>query len=267
VSDAGTYFAADAELLDEERRLQLLAELFDPASISRLTRIGISPGWRCLEVGAGGGSIARWMADRVGSAGSVLATDLDTRLLSSLGARHIEVRTHDITNDGLEQGGYDLAHARSVLTHVSDPEAAARNMVRALRPGGWLLLEEPDTDTTMPVDPTHACAEVYTRLQNVASDFVRRSRILDPAFGRKVPGIIERLGLVETGNEVSGAIVMGATLRAGFWKTTASRLRTAMVASGATTETDWDAYHAAHEDPSFQYFEMSFIAGWGRKPL
>lgn len=63
------YFAADADLADERVRLGLIESDTDPITTRSLSAIGITRGWRCLEVGAGGGSITRWMAEQVGDAG------------------------------------------------------------------------------------------------------------------------------------------------------------------------------------------------------
>jgi len=56
-----------------------LEVMFDPVTRGHLNRLGLAPGARCLAVGAGSGSIARWMADQVRSSGRVLAVDLDPR--------------------------------------------------------------------------------------------------------------------------------------------------------------------------------------------
>ena len=53
--------------------------------VTALHRLGLGPGWRCLEVGAGSGSVARWLAAKVGPEGSVLATDIDTRWVDTGG--------------------------------------------------------------------------------------------------------------------------------------------------------------------------------------
>ena len=67
--------------------------------------ISIAPasaaGWRCLEVGGGSGSIANWLADRVGDTGSVVVTDIDPRFLNRSPRRNVEVRRHDISTDPL----------------------------------------------------------------------------------------------------------------------------------------------------------------------
>ena len=117
--------ATSRYLLDNGRqeaadRFAALAALFDPTSTRHLERCGVGPGWRCLEVGAGGGSIATWLADRVGASGSVLATDIEPRFLTALAAPSLQVRRHDIGVDALPQGAFDLVHARLV------PNARAR---------------------------------------------------------------------------------------------------------------------------------------------
>jgi 2-polyprenyl-3-methyl-5-hydroxy-6-metoxy-1,4-benzoquinol methylase len=93
-------------------RFAALSVLFDETTIRHLTKRGVAPGWHCLEVGAGGGSISNWLADRVGADGSVLATDIDTRYLESLQRPNLEARRHNIAVDPLPEGEFDLIHAR-----------------------------------------------------------------------------------------------------------------------------------------------------------
>ena len=106
--------------------------------------LGVGQESRCLEVGGGRGSVAAWLCEQVGPTGKVLATDIDTRFLEQLRQRNFEAQAHDITIDSLPDGQFDLVHARWLLHHLPRPELAIRRMVSALRPGGWLLLEEVD---------------------------------------------------------------------------------------------------------------------------
>ncbi len=101
--DDSTYVWANPDELADSRRLESLEGWFDPLTHRHLETIGIGVGWRCLEVGAGGGSIARWLAQRVGPSGSVVATDVDVRFLTGLPAM-VEVRRHDVVSDALESG-------------------------------------------------------------------------------------------------------------------------------------------------------------------
>jgi ubiquinone/menaquinone biosynthesis C-methylase UbiE len=139
---SGEYFWSTHEADDEFTRLKLIEEFNDPSTFRLLDAIGVAGGWRCLEVGAGGGSVVRWLSDRVGPAGKVVAADLDVRFLGDIKAQNVEVRQCDITRDPIEPASYDLVHARSVLTHLRDPVEVLRRMTAALRPGGWLMAED-----------------------------------------------------------------------------------------------------------------------------
>src|SRR5437762_2556781 len=128
----------------ERERLAAIEAAANPFTIECLEKIGVGEGWRCLEVGAGAGSIAEWLCRRVGPNGKVVATDLQTKFLETMEAPNLEIRRHDITTDELEAGAFDLVSARKVLEHLADPTAALRRMAAALRPGGWILVEDSD---------------------------------------------------------------------------------------------------------------------------
>src|SRR4051812_39774140 len=76
-----TYVFDNSDEEPTRRRFTGLPLVFDAGTTRHLLALGIGPGWQCLEVGAGGGSVAVWVAEQVGVTGSVLATDIDTRFL------------------------------------------------------------------------------------------------------------------------------------------------------------------------------------------
>src|SRR6478609_9538002 len=80
------YIFDNAAERETEQRFGSLAALYDPRTIHFLEATGVGSGWRCLEIGAGGESIATWLADRVGDTGHVTATDIDPRFLATLSA-------------------------------------------------------------------------------------------------------------------------------------------------------------------------------------
>ena len=137
----------------KRRRLDAVEAGWDPVSIAHLQTIGVPEGWRCLEVGAGGGSIAAWLCDRVGTGGSVVATDLDPRFLTAIDAPNQEVRQLDIVQDLIEADSFDLVHARLLLEHLPQHQTALDRMFDALRPGGWLLVEDFDHATFCRIRP------------------------------------------------------------------------------------------------------------------
>src|SRR5438128_259334 len=115
------YFAADTEDAFERERLGYLRQMCDPVTMRRLEALDVAEGWRCLEVGAGDGSVACWLAARVGPQGRVVATDINPRFLHNLAVPNLEVRHHHIVNDDLERAHYDLVHCRAVLGHLAQP--------------------------------------------------------------------------------------------------------------------------------------------------
>ena len=125
-------------------RLRALSAIFDPSTFRHLENLGIAVGWRCWEVGAGGDSVVRWMARRVGADGRVLATDIDVSWAQAAAGTTVEVRRHDVALDAPPAESFDLVHARLVLVHVADRDRALRSMVEVLRPGGRLLVEDAD---------------------------------------------------------------------------------------------------------------------------
>ena len=136
-------------LLDNRRpeageRFAALAELFDPWTFRHLDDLGLGEGWRCWEVGAGGVSVPRGLAERVGTSGRVLATDIDVSWTEPAAGGALEVRRHDVIRDPPPSETFDLIHARLVLVHLKDRAAAMRVMIDALRPGGWLVIEDGD---------------------------------------------------------------------------------------------------------------------------
>lgn len=135
----------DNSLADEGDRLRLLEAIADPRSIRLLDGLGVGTGWRCAELGAGGGSIASWLAQRVGASGSVLAVDRDVTLLGHLsGQPTIDVVRASIEDIDLAPASFDLIHTRNVLMHMDAADGVMARLVDALRPGGALLVEEAD---------------------------------------------------------------------------------------------------------------------------
>jgi SAM-dependent methyltransferase len=202
----GTYRAPDETAELERRRLRHLGALFDEPTISRLRRFGLQPGWQCLEIGAGSGSVARALAALVAPDGEVLATDVDDRFVGA-DEPHLEFRVHDVTRDPLPADRFHLAHARGVLEHLREREQALAAMVAATRPGGFVVVEDPDwvVFDAQPLPP--AFGELHRRLR----DAYVASAGYDPNLGRRLPGLLEAAGLVEVDAEGSVFTMRGGT--------------------------------------------------------
>ena len=117
-------------------RFTALSDMFDSGTIRHFESRDVGPGWHCLEVGGGGGSIASWLSHCVGATGHVVVTDIDTRFLESLKLPNLEVWRHNIVSDPLPETAFDLVHVRLVLVHIQDKEKVLEKLVAALKPGG-----------------------------------------------------------------------------------------------------------------------------------
>lgn len=138
---------------------------------------------------AGSASVPLGLAERVGPTGAVVATDIDVSWTRDIGSGVIEVLRHDMAADPPPPGGFDLVHARLVLVHVTDRAEALRRMVRALRPGGRLLLEDADPGLQPLLCPDESGPEqrLANRLRSGFRDLMA-ARGADLAYGRTLPG-------------------------------------------------------------------------------
>lgn len=250
---------------EQRRRLAGLESWFDPGTIRHLERLGVSSGWRCLEVGAGGGSIAAWLCQRVGPGGSVVATDLDTRFLAALTFPNLEVRCHDLLLDPLEADAFDLIHARFVVEHLRDRSTALRHLAAALRPGGWLLIEDTDSATWLPApEVAPEAAALFQRWTHAYARFCEENGV-DAYAGRRLYGELHALGLREVDAEGRVYMVRGGSANAEVWRLSAEQVRDRIVRAGLLTAGDMGGLLALFADPAFVWMEGMVMAGWGQR--
>ncbi|GAA2685574.1 MULTISPECIES: class I SAM-dependent methyltransferase [Actinosynnema] len=191
--DAGYVFDNHSDHAGEQHRC--LAAAYDPMTFTRLARTGVRKGWRCLEVGAGGGSVAHWLANRVAPTGSVLATDIRPEHVPS--APGLTVARHDVVVDPLPEGEFDLVHARLVLLHLPEREPVLDKLVRSLKPGGWLQLDEFDlTYGPVLLAPGPRAAAVYEKFLAAKEEVLVRAGA-DPSWGRRAAAAMAGAGLVD----------------------------------------------------------------------
>ena len=250
----------------EAERLEALQQSCDPVTIEHLRGAGVGAGWQCLEVGAGRGSIARWLADRVGEGGWVLAVDLDTTLLEEHRDDVLEVRRLDILRDPLPQDRFDLVHARHVLGHLAERTAALRRLVTALRPGGVMLVEDFDWRWTQhgewPCDLVEH-GELVSRVWAAALE-VMRAGSYDATWGARLPSALRAAGLVEVRGEVRAVIGDGDFARCMYL--TIVRFRDRIADAGFCAE-GVDRCLELLADPSNCVTAPLTFSVWGRRPL
>jgi SAM-dependent methyltransferase len=242
------------------QRLALLEQYLDPITQRRLSDLGLGKGWHCLEVGGGGGSVARWLCTQVGADGRVVGTDIDPRFLDAIREPNFEAWKHDITVDPLPTSEFDLVHTRWLLQHLADPEPAIARMITALRPGGWLLVEGMD------FFPIHtASSQPYIDLIVGLANVIASAGGNDFA-GRALPAIVAKQGLIDMQAEGDFAILNGGSPMAQFFQLSVFQVRDRIIGSGSVSAMQFDAAIALLEDPAFWAFGPAGVAVRGRKP-
>jgi SAM-dependent methyltransferase len=251
----------------ENQRLSLLEQIYDPGS--RRRRQIVQRGWRCLEIGAGRGSMALWLAEQVGPSGAVVATDIDVTNLRRLEIPNLEVVKHNILDsplEPLEPGSFDLVCVRFVLAHLSGrQEAAIKRIVQCLRPGGWLIDEDGDWGTTAPVDPCHPLHAPFCGAWREGDWWA--SRGYDPAFGRKLPALFERCGLEQIGHQATSEVVRGGSPWTRWYAESLDVIhRLGGDATNKSRQQDHELIIATFRDPTVWFLRELLHATWGRRP-
>lgn len=245
----------------EDERLSLIEEEQDPHTTARIEAFGIAADWHCLEVGAGKGSMARWLADKCPS-GRVIATDLDLSRLQHDGRPNLEFRRHDIEADEFPAASFDLIHARAVLTHLRDPQAICDRMAHWLRPGGRLLVTDPASFSV------ESSPHELMRKAGAAATAVMQQMLGTRAnWARSYPSPLLRAGLVEVGAECVLRTMQGGTREAVMFDLMLEQLAGPVVASGQITAGELAKLRAQLHDPAFFDFPPAVIRAWGQRPL
>ncbi|NLU71061.1 class I SAM-dependent methyltransferase [Streptomyces sp. HNM0574] len=227
-------YAFGGEVSGTARQLATIEELLDPYTLRTLDGLPLPRAAACWEAGAGAGSVARALAERVAPAGgTVLATDLDTGLLH--GGPGLTVRRHDITGDPVPESAYDLVHARLLLLHLPSRARVLDTLVRSLRPGGVLVLEE--WDCTAPprarTAPGPGDAELAGRVVDGVLA-VLRSHGTSMTWAREAPEALRRAGLVRVASSVDTAVWTGGGAGCRLLRINARQLAAPLRRSGLT---------------------------------
>lgn len=243
----------------ELQRLQVMERMLDPAELTALDRLGIAPSWHCLDLGAGAGSIARWLAERCPQ-GRVVATDLVTGFLDPSWAPNLDVVVHDVEQHDFPPDSFDLIHARALFMHLSSPDAVMRKVARWLRPGGWLMVSEADM---FPVDstPYPVMARLWT-----ATERLFRAQGADPRWGRALPARLQRTGLVDVDMSISVDILGGGGVNDEFWESSFAQLEPFLIEQGLLGEADFAEARALVRRPGFRDTLWAYVRAWGRRP-
>jgi len=262
-----SYIFDNAAERETAERFSSLEALHDPDTIRHLLGTGVGRGWRCLEIGGGSGSIGRWLADCVGPEGHVLATDIDPRFLTSSGRANLEVRRHDVATDPLPESAFDLIHSRLVLIHVPQRQASFERLVRALKPGGWLVVEDYDSvviDRAFPTDGDENAATVRKCLGALRS--LLESHGGDPSWARSLYQRFVAAGLVGVGTQGHIDLRSGGSPGARLDKANLTQVRDEALRNQLVEQDEMDRMLTLLDDPKFVFASPIMFSAWGQRP-
>ncbi len=233
------YLFHDAFDAAEFERLQLIESVFDNKTRAWLRSAGPLGGRRCLEVGAGAGSIAAWLANEVGSSGSTVAIDSNVRFLKHLPAQ-VEVVEGHFGQHALLGHSFGLVHARYVLIHNTDAASLIEAMLEALEPRGALVLEEPDFSAAKALTGAHELARGFDNVTE-AMRATFGARNMNYAFGTSLPAVVAQRADIAA-IEYDCPVVRGGDNLAEMMRRSTLALRDKYIATGKVTQSDIDAY-------------------------
>ncbi|MFF7233229.1 methyltransferase domain-containing protein [Streptomyces sioyaensis] len=240
----------------ERDRLDSIQRSVDAFTTTLLDGLSIEASWNCLELGAGAGSIAYWLASRCPN-GRVVAVDLDTRHLDAGRAANLEIQEADITHEDFAPGSFDLIHARYLFCHLAQRDEMIARATRWLSPGGWLIVEEPyhlPADTS-PFPLVRRILDAYQRTY--------REHGADMTWARGLPALLARNALTEVSFAANPGCMGG--LDKDRWLPLITQAAPALLADGLVTEADLAEFATLLKDPAFIDIPQFTLSAWGRR--
>ncbi len=259
--DPGYVFDNDNTHSSELHRC--LTDAYDTMTFERLAETGVTTGWRCLDIGSGGGSVAQWLAERVAPTGEVTATDVKPHHLPQ--GPCLTAVEHDVVTDPLPEAAFDLVVARLVLQHLPERLAVLDKLVRALKPGGWLHIEEFDTSYEPPLlTPDEESARLYTAFLDTKCALIRAGGG-DPHWARSAPAAMRAAGLVDIDPRPRIELRTAGSPGLRMQLNHTYLLRDKLIAAGMT-EAQLKDVRALMRDPSFRAASSVIYSVHGRRP-
>jgi ubiquinone/menaquinone biosynthesis C-methylase UbiE len=247
---------------------EALSVLLDPVSTQRTLDLfgGDLTGRACLEVGAGGGGYAVWLADQVGATGHVTALDLKPELVPS--HPNMTVLQHDLNEDPLPSGPYEFIHARLTLGHLPKREEILHDLVSVLAPGGAILVEDWEAsrvaDMVMAA-PDEQAAALYTRFQQTIGAEVYAKAGTDRTWARRIHARMVTEGLVDIDTTMTGRTWAGGSTGSRLQVSSLGQTYPRLMAAGLT-EDELNRVRGLLDDPRLVLASFLLYSTSGKRP-
>ncbi|MEC3953199.1 methyltransferase domain-containing protein [Nocardia sp. CDC153] len=250
--------ALSHEMPTELGRLRLLEEFLEPFTTAAIERTGIETDWRCLDLGAGAGGVARWLSKRCPD-GQVVAADIDVKFLNPEG--NLEIREFDARTGDFEPGSFNLIHTRAMLMHLPERVELVARCHSWLAPGGWLVATDPSgfTSASSPYPEWRRLMDAFWDLMAAHGG--------DPLWGRqRLARVVAEAGFTDVDMAIHTAVVGTDGPADRFWRMFFAQVGPRMVELGLLTAGELGAGVALLDEPAFFDSPDAFVTVWGRRP-
>lgn len=252
----------------EVDRLHVQASAVAPETERMLDLIGVSVGWRCVDLGCGPGAITELLSRRVGATGHVLGIDMNQHFLElarETAPANVGFTLDDVYATDIPTASFDLVHMRFVASTAGEPERLLAEARRITRPGGIVAMQEPD-GSTLNCYPPHPS---WTRLK---SAFLQSFRGVgsDVGLGQRLYYIARQSGLLDVQYRPFILGVRANDPMVDYLPSTVSSLRRTIVDLGIMTEAELTETicecraHLREPDTSFTMYTVAQV--WGLNP-
>lgn len=252
----------------EFARLAVQAEAMAPDTAIMLDRIGVGPGWRCIDIGCGPGGITQLLSEKVGPGGRVVGIDKNAAFLEHArrsAAGNVEFAQADVYATGLPSESFDLAHMRFVASTAGDPERLLAEALRLVRPGGIVALQEPD-GSSLNCYPPHPAwdrlkAALLGAFESVGADLRLASRLY---------WVVRQTALQDVAYRTFLVAVRATDPMVDYLPSTIESLRSTVIANRLAGEAELPGLlsdcraHLSNPDTSFTMYTVAQV--WGRRP-
>jgi SAM-dependent methyltransferase len=177
----------------------------------------------------------------------------------------MEIRRHNIVTDPLPDAAFDLIHARLVLIHIPEREKVLARLIAALKPGGWIVEEEFDSQS-LPCDPLQIPGEVQLKTQAAVFRLLDEQGV-ERRWGRLVHSRMRALGLVDVHAEARLSMWQGGSTGASLTRTNFEQLHGPLITRGYVTQEEWKEDIARLDDPEFVTPSPVMWMTRGRRPI
>jgi len=256
----------------ELERLRLQARMLEPDAEVMLDRIGVLPGWACVDLGCGGMGILGLLSKRTGSHGRVVGVDRDPKQLAAareyvqsekLG--NVELMERDAYQSGIAGESFDLVHVRFVFAPVGRDQALLQEMLRLTKPGGIVAIQEPDSAAWN----CHPANPQWTELKSlILAAFKQGGGDFDA--GRHTFGMLRRAGLEAVQVRAAALVLSDCHPYMRLPIQFAGSLRQRILDHGGISAAGLDVLVAECERvagaPDTLVTNFNLVQTWGRKP-